>query len=184
MPVQHKVSEFKHILVYEQIKSGTLKVNNSSPSEHRFWSRVSKPLDMDISKCWLWTGFIFPDGYGTIRVHYKKLRAHVYSWVLHFGPIQNNLLVLHKCDVPKCVNPSHLFLGTHLDNMMDKVQKGRQSKGLFNGRSKLSVANVQFIRREYRYRSKTNGITGLAKRFGVTPHAIFCVVKYTTWKNV
>lgn len=81
--------------------------------------------------CWVWTGGLARGGYGifmlkSIGIGKKKFkRAHRYSWEIHFGEIPNQLLVLHKCDNPPCVNPDHLFLGTQTDNVRDLVQKGR-----------------------------------------------------------
>ena len=68
--------------------------------------------------CWLWLGFISPDGYGTRLAHRR-------AWELARGPIPDGMLVCHRCDVRHCVNPDHLFLGTHLDNMRDMIRKGR-----------------------------------------------------------
>jgi len=71
--------------------------------------------------CWLWINWIDKDGYGGC----KHGQAHRASWVIYHGPIPNDLFVLHKCDVPACINPKHLFLGTQLDNMRDGFVKGR-----------------------------------------------------------
>lgn len=64
-------------------------------------------------------------GYGTIWDGKKHTGAHRVSWRLHNGPIPKGKFVLHKCDVPACVNPAHLYLGTPLDNMLDKIARGR-----------------------------------------------------------
>ena len=69
--------------------------------------------------CWLWLGCI-GNGYGKFR----GMQAHRYSWLLHIGST-NGLRVLHRCDIPSCVNPAHLFLGTQSDNMLDRSIKGR-----------------------------------------------------------
>jgi hypothetical protein len=94
--------------------------------EDRFWPNVQKT-----SGCWNWIGAEQSKGrgYGTIGKDGKTLRAHRVSWEMHNGPIPEGLIVCHKCDNPKCVRPEHLFLGTHSDNVADKVAKGRQSKG-------------------------------------------------------
>jgi hypothetical protein len=80
--------------------------------------------------CWIWLGAA--NRYGMVRGD----RAHRVSWKTFRGPIPHGLHVLHKCDTPLCVNPDHLFLGTHLDNMKDKEEKGRgnQPSGERSGR--------------------------------------------------
>jgi len=77
------------------------------------------------SGCWLWAKTLSRFGYGMFRIKRESYLAHRYSWTLHRGPIPVGLWVLHRCDVPACVNPGHLFLGTHQDNMDDMKRKGR-----------------------------------------------------------
>lgn len=81
-------------------------------------------------ECWPWVGPRDPDGYGEVKVNpWRGWRAHraMYTWT--FGEIPDGLLVCHTCDNPPCCNPSHLFLGTPLDNVLDMVRKGRQRTG-------------------------------------------------------
>lgn len=87
--------------------------------EERFWRFVA-PM-MDDRGCWEWTGQIGDTGYPKMGPHY----AHRLSWVMNNGMIPKGLFVCHHCDNPPCVNPKHLFLGTHRDNMQDMVAKGR-----------------------------------------------------------
>ena len=78
-----------------------------------------------VSGCWLWTQALKGDGYGHKHYEGKYQSAHRISWKLNRGPIPDGMFVLHHCDVMRCVNPDHLFLGTHEDNMRDAHEKGR-----------------------------------------------------------
>ncbi len=89
-----------------------------------FWSRVDNSGD-----CWLWTGVIKDGGYGLVFFHKRKYLAHRLSYRLVWGPFKGSLFVLHRCDNPPCVNPAHLFLGTHEDNIEDMFAKGRHKPG-------------------------------------------------------
>lgn len=77
------------------------------------------------SGCYLWAGAVIRAGYGKLGRRGRTLSAHRYFWEEENGPIPNGLHVLHKCDVRNCVNPDHMFLGTHGDNMRDMFAKGR-----------------------------------------------------------
>jgi len=78
------------------------------------------------SGCWIWL-CDSSRGYGRIEHNGRRIGAHRYSWMLHNGPIPDGMCVCHRCDVPACVNPAHLFLGTHKDNIHDMIKKGRDS---------------------------------------------------------
>ena len=92
--------------------------------EEFFWERVSPEPN---SGCWLWTGRYQTFGYGDIQLYRNAphISAHRASWSIHSGDIPDGMCVCHKCDVPECVNPDHLFLGSQQDNMLDAHKKGR-----------------------------------------------------------
>src|SRR5258708_3006328 len=123
-----------------------------TPVEVRFWAKVFKT-----PTCWLWTGEIQPHGYGLLhksgRRHRSPYRAHRLSWELAYGPIPDDLCVLHRCDVRACVRPDHLFLGSRADNQADMREKHRGRNGGLTGashpRAKLTDQQVREIRRRY-----------------------------------
>ena len=90
----------------------------------RFWSKVKKGSP---NECWEWTAAKNNKGYGKFKFEGKMRKAHRISWQLHYGPVQNELHVLHTCDNPSCVNPNHLWLGSNSDNHKDMTDKDRIS---------------------------------------------------------
>lgn len=98
----------------------------SVTTEQLFWMKVDKVGD---GGCWLWTGAKRWDGYGRLQIPGRQLTAHRYSWELAEGPIPDGMHVLHYCDTPGCVNPGHLWLGSHDDNMRDRSRKNRVYRG-------------------------------------------------------
>lgn len=100
------------------------------------------------SGCWIWTASVDEQGYGFFKLNYKMRKSNRVSWELHFGKIPAGLCVLHKCDTPSCVNPSHLFLGTHSDNQVDALAKGRRIQPKGTGRDWASIRKTGIKRRE------------------------------------
>lgn len=98
------------------------------------------------SGCWLWDGYVGRAGYGVFRLNGVDARAHRLSYHMHMGRFDPSLVVRHKCDVPACVNPDHLCIGTHADNVRDKVDRGRAPRGESHVNSKLTDSQVDEVR--------------------------------------
>lgn len=160
----------------------------------RFFNKIYKT-----PTCWLWIGAIRGGDckYGNIRMGKKRILAHRLSWEIHFGKIPINKLVLHKCDNPACVNPEHLFIGTQLDNIQDRVSKDRSAKGkthkcfvhpelVYRGESchfsRLTEKDVKEIRRKYIPRKYST--YKLAKEYNVTATCIYAIVRNISWKHI
>lgn len=143
-----------------------------------FWRHVRKS-----KKCWIWTGCLWSNGYGRVRANGRAVVAHRVAYELAAGRIPSGKLVLHRCDVRACVNPRHLFLGTHADNVHDCMDKGRRAKliGEQHPMSKLTEQQVREIRR-----SRKAGVTlsALASRYGVTPQAVCLAANNHSWSHL
>ncbi len=156
-------------------------------------ARFDKHIKLDPQTgCWEWIGARKKDGYGRASVKGRHVYAHRRSWELMRGPIPAGLMICHHCDNPPCVNPSHLFLGTHLDNMRDAAVKGRLvypnelgQRGVGCGEShprhRLTQSQVDQIL------SSIKGIRGeqlaLAKRYGVSPKTINHICRGRRWNQ-
>lgn len=154
----------------------------------KFWAKVERG---EPSACWLWKGAVGSTGYGvySTKVSGKKKSygAHRFAWLLTHGPIEPaTLQVCHRCDVPLCVNPGHLFLGTQFENMADMIAKGRQYRegrdchGELNGRAKLKQHQVEDIRRAINA-GRTSRV--VAERFGVSKSTVLMIARGERWDD-
>ncbi len=129
--------------------------------------------------CWIWSGASIPSGYGTMTVSAGVTGyAHRASWEANNGPIPDGLFVCHRCDTPSCVNPDHMFLGTHEDNMRDMRSKGR---GVFGERHPSAILSESDVN-EIRSSAEPYGV--LANRYGVSKSAISSVRTGKNWSHI
>ena len=157
-----------------------------------FWSKVDRS-----GTCWIWTA-CQQHGYGYMRFRGRNWRAHRVSYTLHYGEIPPGALVLHSCDNRACVNPQHLRVGTHQENMADVHARKRwnpacgehngsrtcpqsRARGARNGHARLTDADVRAIREAH-----TSGAPQreIARRFGVSPGAICMIISRRRWAHL
>lgn len=136
------------------------------------------PENLSSDVCWDWRGNK-SHGYGCMTCGGKWSFAHRVSYELHFGDIPDKIEICHTCDNPACINPSHLFPGTHKDNMEDMVKKGRHKKSYASG--KLSETDVLEIRKNF-----AEGVSAinLGYKYKVSKHAIYDVLNKVTWSHI
>lgn len=134
----------------------------------RFLSKVKKMP----SGCWEWQGSTATNnGYGRFWVGNRHVMAHRFSWRLSGNKIPQGQFLCHSCDNPKCVNPDHMFVGTHAENMQDAVAKNRHS-------GKLSTEDVQEIRGLL---NSTFTQEQIGKMYEVSRAAIGHIKRGSTW---
>jgi hypothetical protein len=141
----------------------------------RFWSYVDIKGE---NECWLWKGGITTNGYGQFRIGNKKVRPHRIILEMYEGELKDGEQALHHCDVKLCCNPLHLYKGTCLDNMKDKVEKGRQARGETYGNTKLTENDVVSIRELISDGYSNNEIASI---FDVHFSAIWKIKRGYTW---
>jgi hypothetical protein len=152
--------------------------------EQRFWAKVNRTDSAD--ECWEWRAGLNGDGYGQFwdSLDSRMNRAHRVSYRITFGSIPKGLSILHRCDNRRCVNPSHLFLGTQKDNIEDMVKKGRQRgrsmPGQLNGAAKLTADQVIQIKQLIKdgHRNAT-----IAPIFKVHPSNISAIRRGVSWAD-
>lgn len=150
----------------------------------RFWAKVDKVGGHGPDGvCWLWLACKNGKGYGRFKIRGKDFRAHRIVYFLATGDDPHGLLVCHTCDVPGCVNPTHLFVGTDLDNRRDCMAKGRAAnlKGEAHSCAKFKEEDILAMRE---LRADGEAYSALAMRYGTTPNVVYHICVGQSWKCV
>jgi len=143
----------------------------------RFWKRVRKT-----ESCWIWTGTATRKGYGTFYLWQNvPIRSHRFSWMIHFGDVPEESLVCHHCDNRLCVRPDHLFVGSHLDNQRDKVEKRRHARGSRIANAKLDNDRARAILKRIFHGDSHSRI---ARDFGVSASTVSLISRGKRWAHV
>lgn len=152
------------------------KIEELRPSlEPRFWSKVDRGCR---DECWEWTAYRRPSGYGRISVEGESRQASRIAYALEVGA-PGDKYVLHTCDNKSCVNPSHLYLGDHSDNMQDMADRTRDFKGENCPAVTLTASDVE----EIRDRLDSESQYDIAEDYGVTQAAISRIACGETWSH-
>lgn len=163
-PRRHRFSNGKQDTVYE-----------------RFWRKV-----IVTETCWLWKNAKNNKGYGRLSDGVSVQCSHRIAWAMFRGSIPANIMVLHGCDTPLCVNPNHLFLGTQLDNVRDMMNKGRSNfwpghHGERHVRAKLTDAAAREIVEQIAAGIATR--KELAVRWGVSYATVCHLLQGRSWHH-
>lgn len=145
--------------------------HNVKPLAERFWRNVNKT-----DTCWLWVGVGDRNGYGHMRVDGRRQRVHRVSLFLHNGTWPSGV-VRHVCDVPRCVNPAHLVVGTQAENCQDTWDRGRR----WNKRFLLTPETVQRIRQKYATGNVSWG--QIAREMGLKTGTVYAAGRGLTWSR-
>ena len=144
-----------------------------------------KTMPEPMSGCWLWTGALFQNKYAQINLNGRTWYASRVVWFSEYGLFDENLDVLHKCDNPFCVNPRHLFLGTHADNMRDRDSKNRgvtpRLRGEQSPNAKLCDADIPEL-----FKLRRQGLTyrQIGIKFDISVAAVCDIFKNRHWRHV
>lgn len=152
------------------------------PERELFWEKVDLFHNITDEDCWNWTGCSDKDGYGRFNTRpngiKKMVAAHRYCWEIFKPKIPDGILLLHKCDWPPCVNPSHLFLGTHKDNVDDMISKERTNYAIC---CKLTLEQVLEIKTAPAYRGVNRD---LSLKHGVSDSVISEIRSGKLWADL
>ena len=153
-------------------------------TKERFYKKVAHP---DSNGCMDWRGATYSYGHGCFMLHkkpkQKNIGAHRFSYMVHVGPIPDEIEVCHKCDRPQCVAPDHLFLGTHADNMRDMALKKRAIGHIGSTNPKAQLCEAQVI--DIRYKIDCGIKSELIKsEYNISKSVLSGIKRRITWKHI
>jgi hypothetical protein len=175
---EYCAKHYRRFEKYGKTDDSVLKNFKSVHPKRRIW--LCSKVDPETG-CWVWQKGKDKDGYGQFSFRDRNYRAHRVSYRLYIGPIPKGMQVLHRCENPPCVNPSHLFLGDNAINTADKVQKNRQLKGESHPESKLTEDQVREIKKRL-FGIET--ISDITRDYPVDRKVVSGIKAGTRWKHI
>lgn len=170
--------------LFESIYDGRFTWATASESEkHEHIKKVFENSVIKKEGCWDWNGTAHHSGYINLKYDGQRIGLHRISWMIHKGPIPDDLWVLHHCDNRRCSNPEHLYLGTPINNVQDREQrsKGFQLRGSGHHRAIFTEKNVREIKKLL---NLGVNISKLAKKFNCSPASLKYIKYEGGWKHV
>lgn len=131
--------------------------------------------------CWEWTGLVDKKGYGRFEIGTTTWKCHRAAWTIANGPIPYGAVIRHDCDNPRCVNPSHLLIGTHADNVADKVERERCNRGEDHPRAVLNAELVAELRARY---ASGESVRSISNGMGFEYETVRGAAIRRTWKHL
>lgn len=179
-----RISDPRPLVLAELVEVESRRKKPKAGWLNRFWGYVTKGSQ---DECWIWSGPLNGSGYAFLFVRFAGRKwtqwlAHRLSFAIANGSVPEGAQVNHKCDNKLCVSPSHLWLGSQKDNMMDALSKNHRAFGSLNGNSKLNDEKVRAMRSIY----AKGGITlkQVGAQFGITAASACSIVNRQTWRRV
>jgi len=173
----HKCGNLKEIghdkILYKKTKSCGCLLTNS-------WNNIKKIIENIIPNengCKIWPLYIEKNKYGRIRIEKERMSAHRASFYIFKGKLLPDAFICHKCDVPSCVNPDHLYQGNAFTNTQDMVKRQRHMHGTSHYNHKLSIKEIQTIRNEY-----NDFLKNLSKKYNLKKDSISDIINRRSWK--
>lgn len=141
-----------------------------------FWTHIDKLGELD---CWNWTGKKTRDGYGSIHWNSKSYSSHRVSFEISTGESPDGFEIMHSCDNKSCCNPNHLRKGTHIENMQDMINKGRQAKIFPDNKGKMNYELAEKLRQDF---SVIKNKRKLAIIYNISPIHVRDILSRKCWK--